>query len=106
MKCFVFLETTKIEIMQEAAFTNLLRTIAIILLIWYVLKVLARIFFPMLMKKTMSTMEKRFRQQQEAQNPAPREEEIGKTIIDRKPNSKIENTEKNKGEFIDFEEVD
>ncbi len=89
--------------MQEAAFTNFIKTIAIIMLIYYGLKIIGRFVFPMLLKRTMSKMEKRFREQQGA--AAPPTEEVGKTTIDIKPNTQKKSTD-DSGDYIDFEEVE
>jgi hypothetical protein len=89
--------------MQEAAFVNLLRTIAIIVLIYYGLKIIGRWAFPLLIKRTMNNMEKRFREQQGSAEPPV--DEVGKTTIDMKPQSNKE-TKDDSGEYIDFEEVE
>lgn len=87
--------------MQEASFTGLLRTLAIILVIYYSLKIIARYVFPLFVKRTMNKMEDKFRAQQEAQQP---QHKVGETIIDKKPQS--QKREKEGGEYIDYEEID
>jgi len=89
--------------MQEAAFVNVLRTIAIIVLIYYGLKIIGRWAFPLLIKRTMNNMEKRFREQQGTTEPPV--DDVGKTTIDVKPRTSNE-TKDESGEYIDFEEVD
>ena len=89
--------------MQEAAFVNFIRTIAIIILIYHGLKIIGRFVFPILLKRTMSKMEKRFREQQGTTEPPV--EEVGKTTIDIKPNAPKKSTD-NSGDYIDFEEVE
>lgn len=79
-----------------------LRTIAIIILVYYAFKFIARLAFPMLIKKYMSNMETKFRNQQAYQKKE--DINIGETVIDKKPNSK---TSKNDvGEYVDYEEVE
>ncbi len=100
---FVFLPTQKIYFMQEASITGLFRIIVIIMLIYYGLKIIGRFVFPMLLKRTMSKMEERFREQQ-GTAPTP-EEEVGKTTIDTKPRTQKKSTD-DSGDYIDFEEVE
>ena len=88
--------------MQEAALVNFIRTIAIIMLIYYGLKIIGRFVFPILLKRTMSKMEKRFREQQGTTEPPV---EVGKTTIDIKPNAQKKSTD-DSGDYIDFEEVE
>nr|WP_298420597.1 DUF4834 family protein [uncultured Kordia sp.] len=83
---------------------NLLRTIAIIILVIYGLRILGRLFGPLLLRYVAKKAEKKFSEQfkQHAKNQqqSPRE---GETVIDKgsktKPSKKV-------GEYIDFEEVD
>ena len=82
---------------------NLLRTIAIIILVIYALRVLGRLFAPLLLRYVAKKAEKKFSEQfkQHAQNQQQPKE--GETVIDKasktKPSKKV-------GEYIDFEEVD
>lgn len=88
--------------MQEASFITLLRTLAIILIIYYILKIIARYVFPLFINRTVSKMEDRFRQQQDAQQPQGK---VGETTIDKKPQNK-KGTSKDGGEYIDYEEME
>ncbi len=82
---------------------GLLRTILVILLIYYGFKFLARLFAPYLMKKMVNKM------QQKAQNQHRNQQQpdvkVGETIIDKKPNT---NNQSNNsvGEYVDYEEVE
>ncbi|QLE02533.1 DUF4834 family protein [Galbibacter sp. BG1] len=87
---------------------QLLRTILIILLVWYGFKILARLFGPYLMKYASKKMEKKFNEQfgqrQRPQDPNYKE---GETVIDKKPrNSSDKNSKEEVGEYIEFEEID
>jgi Flp pilus assembly protein TadB len=54
--------------LQMASFTGFLRTILIILLVWYGVKILMRLFAPYLVKYMSKKMQERFGQQfQQAQ---------------------------------------
>lgn len=88
--------------MYEASFTGLLRTLAIILVVYYGLKIIARYIFPLFIKRTMNKMEDRFREQQEAQQP--QQHKVGETVIDKKPPTKKK--EVDGGEYIDYEELE
>lgn len=86
---------------------GLLRTILIILLVYYGIKVLSRIFAPFLIKYAAKKAEKRFgdqfgqfqnRQQQEK----PKRE--GEVTIDKMPDKKTSN--KDVGDYVDFEEIE
>ena len=78
-------------------------TIIKIMLIWYALKYIIRLFFPIFIKKQIRKMEDQFRQQQGFQE---KEEDIniGETVIDKKTKTKTSNDDV--GEYIDYEDVD
>jgi uncharacterized membrane-anchored protein YitT (DUF2179 family) len=83
---------------------GLLKTILYILFFYYLFKILARIFFPIVMKKTMDNMEDKYRKYQEQQSGYQQGKE-GETVIDKKPNAKRKNKSV-KGEYIDYEEIE
>ena len=91
--------------MQEAGLVNVLRTILIILVIYYAFKIVMRFAFPLLMKRFMGKMEKKFQQQQGQHRPNQPTTKVGETIIDKKPDSKS-STNNNVGEYVDYEDVD
>lgn len=84
--------------MQTASIPGFIRTILIIIGIYYAFKIISRILMPILLRKMVQKAEKTFQQQmefqqqqQQAANQAP-------------PKAKM--TEKNKvGEYIDYEEI-
>ena len=86
---------------------GLLKTILIIALVYYGIKVLSRIFAPFLLKYAAKKAEQRFgdqfgqfgkRQQQEAQKKE------GEVTIDKIPKTKTSN--KDVGDYVDYEEID
>ncbi|RKE95235.1 DUF4834 family protein [Ichthyenterobacterium magnum] len=85
---------------------GLLRTILIILLIYYGVKILSKIFAPYLLRYMSKKMQERFggqfQQQQSNQQPKHRE---GETVIDKVPNTNASSNKK-VGEYIDYEEID
>ena len=84
-----------------------LKTILIILLVYYLLKILARWFAPKIFSYAAKKTKERFRENFEGftnQNKDD-EEQIGDIIIDKKP-TKHNTASKKVGEYIEFEELD
>ncbi|MDT0677218.1 DUF4834 family protein [Autumnicola musiva] len=90
--------------MYEASFSGVLKTILIILLVYFGLKILFRLLGPLLLKYFMKKMGKKF-QDQFNQYQQPSQEKKGKVSIDKKPR-KGSKSNKNVGEYIDYEEID
>ncbi len=89
---------------------GLLRTILIILLVWFGLKILARLFAPFLIRFAAKKAEERFGQQfggfqNQAQQRAEQKRKEGETVIDKMPQQNKPSNEK-VGEYIDFEELE
>ena len=82
--------------MTQASVVGVFRTILIILLIYYVIKWLTRLFFPLLMKKY-------FGQQNNTSNQ-PERSEGDITIIKR--GEKPKGDDNKMGDYVDYEEVD
>ncbi|WP_405296778.1 DUF4834 family protein [Algibacter sp. Ld11] len=82
---------------------GLLRTIFIIVLVYYLFKVLSRIFAPFLMKFAVKKAEERFGGQFQKQQQQPAKKE-GEVTIDKIPNTRTSN--KDVGDYVDYEEVD
>lgn len=82
--------------MAEASVVGVFRTILIILLVYYVLKWLGRLFFPLLIKKYFGS--------QRSQQQARPKKEGDVTIVKRgkKPTGKDDSL----GDYVDFEEVE
>jgi flagellar biosynthesis/type III secretory pathway M-ring protein FliF/YscJ len=83
--------------MQTASFVGFFRTLLIIVLIYYVIKFLARLFMPILLRKMVQKAEQNFKQHtNQQQEPSSTSK------------SKFENPKPKKevGEYIDYEEVD
>ena len=92
--------------LQYASLVGFLRTILIILLVWYGVKILSRIFAPVLMRYVAKKAEQKFGGQfNQYQQPQPEKKKEGETSIDKMPNnSKTSN--KKVGEYVDYEEID
>ena len=84
---------------------QLLRTILIILLVYYAIKILTKLFAPMLMRYASKKMEKKFGEAFKQYQNQEQSGNEGETVIDKntKNNSK---TDKKVGEYIDFEEIE
>jgi len=91
--------------MQEAGLINFMKTILIIITIYYVLKLIARFVFPLFLKKMMQKVEKKFKEQQHQNSSNETRAKEGETIIDKAPNTK-EKSNKDVGEYVDFEDIE
>lgn len=85
--------------MQEASVPGFIRTLFWIVAIYFILKFLARLFFPIVMKKMVQKAEEQMRQQY--QNQQDYTNTTSKTSHADKPKET-----KKVGEYIDYEEVD
>ncbi|MFC0604350.1 DUF4834 family protein [Winogradskyella pulchriflava] len=89
---------------------GLLRTILIILLVWFGFKILARLFAPFLLRFVAKKAEQKFGQQfggfqNQSQQRTEQKRREGETVIDKMPNQNKTSNEK-VGEYIDYEEID
>ncbi|MDC1379656.1 DUF4834 family protein [Algibacter sp.] len=86
---------------------SLLRTILIIALVYYGIKIFSRIFAPFLLKYAAKKAEQRFGDQfgqfHKGQKQDPQKKE-GEITIDKIPNTKTSN--KNVGEYVDYEDLE
>jgi hypothetical protein len=80
--------------------TSFLRTVGIIVIIYYGLKFIGRLLFPIVVKKAVNNMQARQTQYQRQQQKQEGEVTIEK---DKQRASRNHNSE---GEYVDFEEVD
>ncbi len=86
---------------------GILKTILVILLVYYLFKILARWFAPKLFAYAAKRTEKHFREQFENFQTFNQDEQRpeGDVSIDKKPTSN-KGTSKDIGEYIDFEELE
>lgn len=82
---------------------GLLKTIAILVIIYYAFRFFSRYIAPIFLKKVIDNVEKKYKEQQQNKY----EEEMGKvgeTVIAKKP---VEPKESNKdvGDYVDYEEI-
>lgn len=81
---------------------GVLKTIAIIVIGYYVFKAISRLIFPLFVKQMMKNVEKKYNAQQRGSQDSYNEK-VGETVIDKKPSQKQGN--KNVGDYVDFEEI-
>ena len=93
--------------LQYASATGLVRMILIILLVYFGVKILARLFMPFLLKFVAKKAEQKFGDQFGQFQKGPAEESSrkeGEVTIDKVPKTKSSN--KDVGDYVDFEEID
>ncbi|EDP70573.1 hypothetical protein FBALC1_07438 [Flavobacteriales bacterium ALC-1] len=95
---------------QEASAMGLLRTIIIILLVYFGFKILARLFAPFLLRFVAKKAEQKFGQQfggfhNQANQRQQQKHKEGETVIDKMPNQNKPSNSK-VGEYVDYEEID
>ena len=89
---------------MEASLQGFLRTLLILILVYYALKWLGRILFPILFQKAVKNFEKKAGTYSEFQGGEPQAKE-GETVIDKRPRQNKASNDR-VGEYVDFEEVD
>ncbi|WP_340074019.1 DUF4834 family protein [Leptobacterium sp. I13] len=88
---------------------GILRTLFIIVLVYYFLKILGKVFGPILFKHAAKKMEKRYNQRYNDYQPETNAKaKEGETVIDKQPEpmQKRSKEKEKAGEYIDFEEID
>ncbi len=94
--------------MFAASFTAVIKTILIILLVYFGLKIILRWVAPLILKYFMKKAGKRFQdqfQRQQGFNSQQSQRKEGDVSIDKKPHNQRKSN-KNVGEYIDYEEID
>jgi flagellar biosynthesis/type III secretory pathway M-ring protein FliF/YscJ len=81
--------------------TNFLRTLFIIVVIWYGIKLVVKYVFPLVMRQTMKNMQSQMEEQLRQQQRKGRRE--GDVTIE--GSQKTSSDHSKEGEYIDFEEV-
>ncbi|OIQ38921.1 MAG: hypothetical protein BM563_05300 [Bacteroidetes bacterium MedPE-SWsnd-G1] len=89
--------------MQEAEITSFLRTIFIIVIVYYGLKMIGKYMAPIILNRAAKKFEERVKnQKQQRQQP---KQNVGETVIDKNPNQS-RSSNNTVGEYVDYEEVD
>lgn len=89
--------------------TGILKTILFLIIVYYVWKVLFRLFFPVMVKKVVekaqSNMEDRMRQAYEQQQGNGHAQQEGEVIIQKGVKTKPTNLPDSEGDYVEFEEI-
>ena len=91
--------------LQYASLVGFVKTILIIMLVWYGMKILSRLFAPYLVRYVAKKAEQKFGQQYNNQQKSQPKEKEGEISIDKMPNKNTSGN-KNVGEYVDYEEID
>lgn len=83
-----------------------LRTLAIIVIIYYAIKFIGRYILPFFVGKIINNVEKKMRDQQQQFNNQEQKStgKVGETVIAKKPSDYKEGN-KNVGDYVDYEEI-
>jgi predicted Holliday junction resolvase-like endonuclease len=79
-----------------------LRTVVVILIIFYAVRLITRFVLPLLFQKTIKDMQAKMHQQMRDQQRQEKRE--GEVTVERNQNQNNRNSQT--GEYVDFEEVD
>ncbi len=82
---------------------GLLRTIAILVIIYYAFKFFSRYIAPIFLKKVINNVEKKYKEQQQNKYEETAGK-VGETVIAKKPDEPKESN-KDVGDYVDYEEV-
>lgn len=88
--------------LQHASVTGLVRMILLILVIYFGIKILARLLMPFFVKYIVKKTEQRFGSQNQRQQEPPKKE--GEITIEKMPKTKASNNDV--GDYVDYEEID
>ena len=86
--------------MQEASFAGFIKMIFWLVIFYYALKFLAKLFLPILMKKAVQNVEKKFQQNQGFDNS------FANSTNNQSQKKNQESNSNKVGEYVDFEEID
>ncbi len=93
--------------MQDASFVGFIKTIIYIVAIFYIVKFLARLFLPVLVKKVVQKAGENFqKQQQNAQDNSWERKPNNDEIIIDVSNAKKSRETKKVGDYVDYEEIE
>jgi hypothetical protein len=92
--------------LEHASIVGFVRTVLIIMLAYYGFKILSRLLAPYLVKYVQKKAEQRFGQQfSQHKKQQQKQAKEGETIIDKMPNQS-KSSNKDVGEYVDYEEID
>ena len=92
--------------LEHASFVGFIRTILIIMLFFYGFKIVSRLLAPYLVKYVHKKAGQRFGQQfSQSKKQQQKQTKEGEISIDKMPNQS-KSSNKNVGEYVDYEEID
>ncbi|MBT8260592.1 MAG: DUF4834 family protein [Flavobacteriaceae bacterium] len=93
--------------LEQASFVGFIRTVLIILLVYYGFKIVSRLLAPYLLKYAQKKAQQRFGDQfkQYQKQQQQKQTKEGEITIDKMPN-KNKSSNKDVGEYVDYEEID
>lgn len=92
--------------MDQASFQSFLRTLVIIILVYYLIKFAFRLLAPYLLNKAVSKVNENFQKQQQAYQQNSQNTTTNQGFEENIKQNKIPKEKKKVGEYIDFEEVE
>ncbi|MDQ5928590.1 MAG: hypothetical protein QG594_364 [Bacteroidota bacterium] len=93
--------------MQTASFVGIIRTLFYIMAFYYVIKFLARLFMPLIMRKVVEKAGQSFKnQQQYTQDNSWSKAQSQDEILYQTPKSDKPRETKKVGDYVDYEEID
>lgn len=91
--------------MDTASFNGFVRTLIYIVFFYYAFRFIARLLFPVLVKKAVSHAEAKFRSQYGGFPPQDQYQKTQDDISIDTTNAKAPREKKKVGEYVDFEEI-
>ncbi|PCJ82448.1 MAG: DUF4834 domain-containing protein [Flavobacteriales bacterium] len=85
---------------------NLLRTILIILLIYFVIRLFTRYVMPFLLRMFVNKAQRNFEQKMNEMHGQQEQRPEGEMRVDYNPNKNQKKKKDDDGEYVDYEEVD
>lgn len=99
----MYFNFNKMDLLIILYLVGFIRTILVIAIIYYAIRIISKYVLPMLIDKGLKNMQQKMQNQQQQNQSSSRPE--GEVTIEKdKKNSK--NYNKNQGDYIDFEEVE
>lgn len=91
--------------METASFNGFIKTLFYLIAIYYILRFLARIFLPILVKKAVEKAGQNFQQQQNRHYQQQNQRQDDSITVDVSKAARPRSTKK-VGEYVDYEELD
>ncbi|MBN2747502.1 MAG: DUF4834 family protein [Bacteroidales bacterium] len=90
---------------MEASLTGFLRVLFILIIVYYVFKLLVRYVFPFFVKRYLSNFQKKFYESNPHLDPNQTTSKDGEVKVKRKTSDDRKGKPDNFGEYVDYEEI-